>query len=333
MTEQAPNALLGERAKLVNRVIAGKAFLIKTPPAARLLADILQWLITGARGACVFGPPTIGKTSAIRWALGALPQLVGGTLPWYEIPIRGEENPYKREFFQHCLRCVKHKHYQLGTGGDKRDRFSEFLIGRAKGSTLNCVVLFLDEAQQLQPKQFEWLLDIGNEADARGSKIFFILGGQKKLVAMRDEFIASGDMQFVARFLSRMHSFSPLTSAEDLHDCYLQFGETVYPRGAGNPYFPQHFVPISWEQGFRPEQLVPSVWQEFSKISEIIRPGHPVSVPMANATVALMTILNECSNAGFVERVVPLRIVEGAVWRCGYQEELGSVNPVDKPSA
>lgn len=328
-----PNAQSAERTKLVNRVVAGKAFLIKTPPAARLLADILQWLITGARGGCVFGPPTIGKTSAIRWALGALPQLLGGFLPWFEIPVRGEENPYKREFFQHCLRCVKHRYYQPGTGGDKRDRFSEFLIERARSSVLNCVVLFLDEAQQLQRKQFEWLLDIGNEADARGSRIFFILGGQKKLVAMRDEFIASGDMQFVARFLSRLHSFSPLISEEDLFACYEQFGETVYPSGKGNPFFPQHFVPTSWELGFRPQHLVPSVWAEFSQISRMIRPGSPVSVPMANATVALMTILNECANAGIADRMIPRAVVESAVWRCGYQEELGSVNPVEKPSA
>lgn len=319
-----------ERTKLTSRVVAGRAFLVKTHPAERLLYDLQKWLLKGARGGCVVGAPTLGKTSAIRWALQALSHILGGRLPWFEIPIRGEDLPYKREFFQHCLRCCRHKLYRIGTGGDKRDRFTEFLVERSKGSIVNGVVLFLDEAQQLQDKHYEWLLNIGNEVDQLNGRVVFVLAGQKKLLTTRDKFIANDDMQFVKRFFSRVHSFSPLSSESELKYCFEQFGKTAYPRSS-SLMFPQLFVPSSWDAGFRPEDLAAKVWAELSLISEKVRPDSPVQVSMASATAALMSILNDCADVNFSERTIAPKLIEAAVWDCGYQEELGVTEQIERP--
>ncbi len=118
---------------LVSRLLAGRAFLVKTPPCIAFFAYLKRWLLTGNSGGVVFGWPRLGKTSATRWVLRAV-QEIFGTLPFIEIPIRKQHLAHEGAFFQHLCRCGRQRHYARGTVADRRDRCIEMLIGRARRS-------------------------------------------------------------------------------------------------------------------------------------------------------------------------------------------------------
>ena len=162
---------------ILTRVMAGRAFMIKTSPATTYLVKLKSWLTTGSHGAMIHGRPRLGKTMATRWVLRTVRELIG-YVPSIEIPIRDQRVASEREFFQHVLHCAKHKFYDIGTAGDRRDRLTEWLVIMARRSPVNAVILFFDEAQDLTERQYRWLLNIDNELDMRGYRLFCLLVGQ-----------------------------------------------------------------------------------------------------------------------------------------------------------
>lgn len=87
MNNTKPDCVQLERRKLSTRVMAGRAFMIKTPPSQQYMRKMKTWLTTGSQGALVYGRPRLGKTLATRWMLKMLPEALG-IFPWIEVPIR-----------------------------------------------------------------------------------------------------------------------------------------------------------------------------------------------------------------------------------------------------
>jgi hypothetical protein len=309
-----------ERTKLSTRLIAGRAFLIKTPQSAYYLKQMKNWLTTGSQGALVYGRPRLGKTSATRWTLRMLPELIG-SFPSVEIPVRGQNIASERAFFQHLLRCVKHRHAMVGTAGDKRDRFSEFLISRALRSPINGAVLFFDEAQLLQDRQYDWLLNISNELDKNGCRLFCLLVGQSELTRTKTRFIDDGKEQIVGRFMVRELEFSGIRTQEDLVSTLNEFHKTIYPIGSGQ-LFAENFIPLAIKGGFDLASIGPAMWQSFEDLW--IRAGleDKVTIPMHYFTAALIGVLNSLVSKDKEGCDVSHDIIQKSITASGYIESL-----------
>ena len=63
----------------------------------------------------------------------------------------------------------------------RADMFAARLAPRAGRSPIRTVVLFFDEAQNLQEEHYHWLLNVSNEVEARGFRVFCLLVGQHAL--------------------------------------------------------------------------------------------------------------------------------------------------------
>lgn len=308
------------RRKLSTQVMAGRAFLIKTPPAQRYFRETYTWLTTGALGALVYGRPRLGKTSATRWVLSALGQALG-PLPWLEIPIRGQRVASEREFFQHILRCARHREYGKGTAGDRRDRLAEWLIRRARRSPVNAFVMFIDEAQLLTEHHYYWLLNIGNELDAAGCRLFCLLVGQSELMDDKQEMIDAGQEQIVGRFMVRTLEFPGIQSEDEVRQCLEAYDQTEYPPGSGKR-FTEHYVPKAVSKGLHLQSLAAGVWGNFATVWRQVGFEGPAVIPMHYLGATITGVLNAVADhdADF------LTVDQGTLARCvqasGYYESL-----------
>jgi type II secretory pathway predicted ATPase ExeA len=309
-----------DRAKIIARVIAGRSFLVKTDPASRYLKELTTWLSTGSQGAIVYGRPRLGKTSATRWVLSKLPQLLG-SVPTIEVPIRGQNIPTENSFFQYLLTIIKHQHTKSGNSCDKRNRFTDWLVIRAQRSPINTAILFFDEAQLLTDQHYDWLLNIGNELDQCGCRLFCLLIGQRELLRKKAKLIDDGKEQIVGRFMVRTLEFSGIKSEAELTKCLTEYNNTVYPMGSAI-CFPSNFIPLAVSSGFQLQDMSPGIWACFREKWEQTVGQQEPAIAMQYITSTLMGLLNSLADRDNKGMRVSSEQIEKAVSASGYLESL-----------
>lgn len=283
---------------LVSRVLAGRAFLVKTPACIEYYTRLKSWFSMGIQGAIVYGRPRLGKTSGSRWVLGAI-QMVFGKIPYVEIPIRKQHLHNEGAFFQFMLKCCKHKYYNRGTVADKRDRLFEALLARARRSSIRMVILFIDEAQELEELHYQWLRNISNELDSAGYRIFCLLVGQKELIEKRKSLLVEGMEQIVSRFMTEVLMFSGLRNIGELRSVLNGFDLAVYPAENGRP-FPGYFAPLAYAHGWRLEDLAEQIWSDYESCWNDLSIAFPIEVGMQYVTSTVTKILelaSECDKS------------------------------------
>lgn len=279
---------------LVARVIAGRAFLVKTPACIPYYAKLKRWLFMGIQGAIVYGRPRLGKTSASRWILGAIQQ-VFGKVPYVEVPIRKQHLHNEGAFFQFLLKCCRHKYYSRGTVADKRDRLFEALLGRARRSSIRTVILFIDEAHELEELHYQWLRNVSNELDMAGYRLFCLLVGQPELAAKRDSLLLEDGMeQIVSRFMTEIWMFSGLKDANELRSVLRAYDLARFPADDGRP-FVEYFVPLAFTHGWRLESLADHIWNEYETCWNDLAIKVRLEVGMQYVTSTVIAILNLAS--------------------------------------
>lgn len=306
--------------KILTKVMAGRAFMIKTSPAAAYLIKLKSWLTTGSHGAIIYGRPRLGKTMATRWVLQSIRELIG-YVPSIEVPIRQQRMVTEREFFQHLLHCANHKYYDVGTAGDRRDRLAEWLAIRAHRSPVNAVVMFFDEAQYLTDNQLNWLVNIDNELDMHGCRLFCLLVGQPELKEKKDKLISKSKEQIVGRFMVREYEFPAIRSQIQLNDSFSEFNSTEYPPHTGTT-FPANFIPQAVRGGFTLKDLAPATWASFEGLWLAAGIRGDVEIPMHYLTAALMEILDRLTKFDAPKLEVSEEVIKKCVAASGYSDSL-----------
>lgn len=174
---------------LVARVLAGRAFLVKTDGCVQYYSRLKRWLTSGNQGAVVFGRPRLGKTSATRWVLSMIQQAFG-KVPFVEVPIRKQHLQNEGAFFQFLLKCCRHKHYNRGTVADKRDRFMEAMLSRARRSSIRMVIRVIQKAHRHTAKAFTATGVVLLWPTAYGKKITWARSPEKRESADSREWMA-----------------------------------------------------------------------------------------------------------------------------------------------
>ncbi len=307
------------RRKLSLQVLAGRAFLIKTPPAETYLRELHGWLSSGALGAIVYGRPRLGKTSATRWVLGQMNMFIG-RIPWIEIPLRDQRIATEREFFQFLLRCARHREYaKKGTAADRRDRLSEWIIARARRSSIGTFVFFVDEAQRLTQMHFQWLLNVSNELDAVGYRLFCIFVGQQTLKKKKAELLDDEQEQIVGRFMIHELAYVGIINDQQIAECLIQYDNTLYPADTDQK-FVSNYVPENFKSGFRLSALSGLVWSSFQTAWSEAGRSKTAEVPMHYLASTVICLLNDLSKKDFKTIVCGRREIDIAVAKSGYQD-------------
>lgn len=313
---------------LVARVLAGRAFLVKTDSGVQYYLRLKRWLATGNQGAVIYGRPRLGKTSATRWVLGMI-QEAYGKVPYVEVPIRRQHLQNEGAFFQFLSKCCRHKYYKKGTIADKRDRLLESLLSRARRSTIRMVILFIDEAQDLEELHYQWLRNISNEMDMAGCRLFCLLVGQPELADKRKSLLAEGMEQIVGRFMTETWGFSGLTSSIQLKEVLIGFDSALYPKLDGIP-FVSYFVPKAFQNGFRLESLYDRLWDEFRKQWNNLLIDRPIEVGMQYVSSAITNLLNDASQKDCRDLLIDEKKIQRCIDRSGFFDAMKILNTVTK---
>ncbi len=310
-------------ALLTSRVLAGRAFLVKTPVCILYFAYLKRWLLTGNQGAVVYGWPRLGKTSGTRWVLSAI-QEVFGTLPFVEVPIRKQHLHNEGAFFQYLLKCCRHRYYSKGSVTDKRDRFLEAMLNRARRSVTRTVILFIDEAHQLDELEYQWLQNISNELDAAGARLFCLLVGQHDLSSKRDSLILDGFEQIVGRFMTEEWSYRGLNSAEEIKVVLAAYQESFYPEKAkgGRPFL-SYYVPIAFKSGWRLAPLATLLWEAYQATWKSLGgDASELEVPMQYLSSAIISLVNLLAEKDSTSLEVDIKTVNKAVGESGFRNAM-----------
>lgn len=281
--------------RLGARVLVGNAFQLNTAVCSEYMLWLRGSLQCGESGVLVFGTPRLGKTCATRWVLKALRGELGLKcwIPWTEVPCRGIEELSKKSsgpFFRHLLSSTKYRYSERLTNDRLRKQTATHLVSRGLRSQMRTYILFFDEAHKLTEQRFEWLLELSNEMNQLGVRLFCLFVGQSELLDRRKEFINKGLEQLLERFMQAEFAFRGLESRSELEEVLHRYDEVEYPPKSGLR-FPETFVPLACAAGFKLADLADPLWNEFRKIWVAAGLGESVMIPMGHLAKALLKLL------------------------------------------
>lgn len=315
---------------LLSRLLAGRAFLVKTPVCIAYYAILQRWLLTGTQGAVVFGRPRLGKTSGTRWVLRAIQQIFG-KIAFIEIPVRKQHMAHEGGFFQFICKCGHHRHYKDGSVADRRDRCTEMLVERARRSPTRMVILFFDEAQQLSQLQYEWLVNISNEMEQAGYRVFFLLVGQSELAKKREELTDKGMEQIVGRFMTEKWSFTGLASKSDLEAVLEGYDMATYPPGdIQAKSFISYFVPEAYQANWRLKCLADKLWSAYEEAWKTCTAKGSLILPMHYVNSVVASLLNTASQQDSALLAVSEKEIMKAVKSSGFIAATAALSVISK---
>lgn len=294
-------------------------YVISTPSVYEMGTEISEWIELRQSGGMIYGPPRLGKTSAIKYIERKLLYDFGGHLPIVTFDCQSHTYAREGEFFTEFLHAVGHELAQKGKIPERRERLYQHLRSLAERNTHKRLVIFLDEAQKLQKDHYSWLVDISNYLERAKVVPTFILVGQQELANRRNAMVIAKQFQVVGRFMVNAHQFSGISSAEEVEVCLHAYDEqSEYPEGSGWSYT-RFYFPAAYEQGWRLARQAESVWKAFMDAREVGRlPGAP-QIPMKFMTAAIEYVLRRYAAMLDLEPRLSLQIWREAVKKSQYQ--------------
>jgi hypothetical protein len=293
-------------------------YIIGTPATFGMFQTIYEWIEMRQPGGVVFGPPRFGKTRAIAYIAKQLETKFEGHLPIVNFHCREHAYPNENVFFEEFLTALGHGFSTRGKSVEKRGRLSEFLRCMGADNPHSRLVFFLDEAQNLQPQHYKWLIDIYNDLDMSHVRSTFILVGQKELAARRKAFVIAKRFQIVGRFMVNVHQFPGLSSPEEIQVCLHGYDEnSEHPKGSGWS-FTRFFFPTAYVHGWRLASQAETIWQAFMEVKMKARLPGEDELPMQFFSHSIEYVMRKYENLVDVEPHLSLQIWKEAVEKSGY---------------
>ncbi len=273
-------------------------YLIPTNMIYNLYSEVEKWISNRTPGAIFYGRPRLGKTKAIEYIKKVL-SVDYETLPVFHIcsiesPTISEDN-----FFAHFLQEVGHNLYSSGKSYVKRDRLIKFLVSQGEMSHHKRVVLFIDDAQRLKEKQYEWLMDMYNQLDKHGVSMSAILVGQTELMYQKSAFIQARMHQIIGRFMVHEYRFTGAKDVNDIRNCLIGYdSDSEYPIGS-QWSFTKYYFPEAFEQGLRLESFADELYQLFTEIRYEYKITKHTDIPMLYLTLTIEYALKTYGSNGY----------------------------------
>lgn len=171
-------------------------------------------------------------------------------------------------FYTDALQDCGHTGANLGrTAVERRSRLFRMWIAEVQESGGDCLLLFVDEAQNWHEDQWTYLRDLSNDLQRSPYEIRLITVSfaQPLFRSIRESLYEAERMDLVARFMLRVNQFNGIGSLEDTQKLLALYDDPAvseYPVSSGICY--SHFFrPQMYFGGWRLQNEASECWSEF----------------------------------------------------------------------
>lgn len=294
-------------------------YIIATPLVEDMCAYVAHLVRLRNTGAIIYAPPRSGKSRALEMLRREVSVSFPG-MPVVLLPAWDYTQPREKSFFSDLLTASGHALNRSGTADVMRDRLVDFLATQAGHTGDDRVLLIVDEAQNLHPKHYSWLIGIHNMLNQLSVNLIVLLVGQEELLTQRAAFARAGKQQIVGRFMLSAHKFRGVRSEDDLQQVLAAYDEnTVYPSGSGWS-FTRYYAPTSFSRGWRLAKVANEFWQLFDNVRRCAANEKHADVPMQYICRTVEYFLTHLCEPTLDDESARRMLIEEAVSSSGYRE-------------
>ncbi|MEX3859709.1 AAA family ATPase [Paraburkholderia sp. BR10923] len=165
------------------RPLATGNYRIATPAIEVLHELVMKCLRYPIMGALIYGPPRIGKTRAIEYAVAAGPR----PAEIDELPraVRTQTLSRGGAVRREPAGSGRRPRANAGINSAKRMRLTLRIREAAEREGSGTLLLFCDEAQRYNDNEYEWLRDVHDALDRQQIKLFTFLVGQREILSQK----------------------------------------------------------------------------------------------------------------------------------------------------
>jgi hypothetical protein len=203
-------------ARFDDHPLLGRDYIVPTPDIARLGEALRLWHCAGLTGALLLGPTRIGKTHAVDDCIAHIDQIVAAPCFAKRINWRSSSQLTDRNFFARMLEGLDYRVTAQRTAQALERCLIERLATLAYASGGRRCLLFIDDANTLVPKEYQWLCHLFNPLHDRGVTLVLLLIGQPEMRGTRALLRDGGDTQVIGRFMRTEFVFGGVGDDRDL---------------------------------------------------------------------------------------------------------------------
>lgn len=307
------------------RQMRQKNFWIQTRELMRIEKEIIGWITVDVPGGIVVGYSRTGKSTAITFLQERLKRIYGDKIPIIRLDVIEEDTPTDRKFYAKLLMaigCEVPKRSE--TALTLRTRIINLLTVFARESEYNMIILLVDEASELNVKDFKWLMSLYNELMSRDVVLSTFMFGTYKLRGMKELFRSMGETQIVGRFMTKEHIFRGICSELEMQQCMICFDSPITVNLGQDLKISlmDYFFPDAYADGKSfSKDLTHIFWTAFLNTRVNLLIVENQGIPMQYFMSAFKMCLNDYGVNGSKEKYFPeLKDIEECVSYSGFLE-------------
>lgn len=243
-------------------------YFIQTNSINKLSNDIIRWIDNRNPGGIIYGRARIGKTRAIHTLINNLYDLYGEDLPILVLNMSAHKVSEKFLYLE-MLSDIGHAFANSKrTVTELKNTLLNYLISLGKSSTMNRIIIFIDEANFLLQDDYNYLMDIYNRLERSKVQMTIILVGTEEIIINKQIFLQLNKQQIVGRFMVREHQFKGIQNILDLQVSMASYDYSEYPDNSGWS-FTKYFFPEAFEAGKRIASDASVLFECFIKLNKV----------------------------------------------------------------
>jgi hypothetical protein len=242
-----------------------------SPEIARLLAMLIEWIVSDLRGVLLIGLPLIGKSHFILYAKRLIAPLLGGAVSvqhWSFLQYMGggADEVLRVMMLQSGCRAVNAR--SLAT---LHERLTQHLAERAIAVGANRIVTFVDELHRLPMELYSVVMSVTSALEAQLLRPCMISIAQMEMQDRVDELHEQAQLQLLGRFFSDVQVFNALSVAAAI--------ETITNLEQVDAQFTERWFPTLHEQGWTLGSLAAPFEQAMQRVQEDMGLVRPLLIP------------------------------------------------------